>query len=153
MNTSAKTPPGDNMTNFKDFEWITPSRSGNGSKSSAAGARIVIYGIGGNRPQLLIVLYPDTMKLMRWVVGDRLDVGIDNARGLVALRRVPVNGYALGAMSVGKADREKTIGTNVASTVKVPAPAGLNACFSRVSLNPDDCAEVDGILVLSVQSK
>jgi len=139
------------MTHTNNFQWIVPSRSGNRGAGNAKGARIAVYDNGKNTAQLSIALYGDTMKQMRWVVGDRVEVGIDNYSGMLALRRVPKGGYALTALSVGKKDREKSIGTCVACVVKVTAPQDLHECFSKTSLAPNDCAEVDGVLILSAK--
>jgi len=135
------------MTHTNNFQWIAPSRSGNRGAGNVKGARIAVYGNGKNTPQLSIVLYGDTMKQMRWVVGDRVEVGIDNCSGMLALRRVPQGGYALTALSIGKKDREKSLGTCVACVVK-----DLHECFSKTSLAPNDCVDVDGVLILSAKS-
>jgi hypothetical protein len=140
------------MTHTNNFQWIAPSRSGNRGAGNVKGARIAVYGNGKNTPQLSIVLYGDTMKQMRWVVGDRVEVGIDNCSGMLALRRVPQGGYALTALSIGKKDREKSLGTCVACVVKVTAPQDLNECFSKTPLAPNDCVDVDGVLILSAKS-
>ena len=139
------------MKNAHNFQWIVPSRSGNRDARNVKGARIAVYGNGKNAAQLSIALYGDTMKQMQWVVGDRVDVGIDNYSGMLALRRVPQGGYALTPLSIGKKDREKSIGTCVACVVKVTAPQDLHECFSKTSLAPNDCAEVDGVLILSAK--
>ena len=140
------------MTHTNNFQWIAPSRSGNRGAGNVKGARIAVYGNGKNTPQLSIVLYGDTMKQMRWVVGDRVEVGIDNCSGMLALRRVPQGGYALTALSIGKKDREKSLGTCVACVVKVTAPQDMHECFSKTSLAPNDCVDVDGVLILSAKS-
>ena len=140
------------MTNINDFQWIVPSRSGNGGAGNSKGARIAVYRSGNAAAQLSIALYADTMKKMRWVVGDRVDVGIDNYSGMLALRRVPQEGYSLTALSIGKKDREKSIGTCVACVVKVKAPQDLHGCFSKTSLAPNDCVDVDGVLILSAKT-
>ena len=90
------------MTHANNFQWIVPSRSGNRGARNVKGARIAVYGNGKNSAQLSIALYGDTMKQMQWVVGDRVEVGVDNYSGMLALRRVPKGGYALTALSVGK---------------------------------------------------
>ena len=140
------------MKNAHNFQWIVPSRSGNRDARNVKGARIAVYGNGKNAAQLSIALYGDTMKQMQWVVGDRVDVGIDNYSGMLALRRVPQGGYALTPLSIGKKDREKSIGACVACVVKVRAPQDLDECFSKTSLAPNDCADVDGVLILSAKS-
>jgi hypothetical protein len=137
-------------TNVKpSFNWVKPSRGGGGYGGNAEGARIAIYAAGKHRPQLSIALYGDTMKSMRWVIGDRVEVGFGVASKCIAIRRVPSGGFALTALFTPKDRRENAMGKSLSAVVKLTAPNELLRAFhGKTNVPPEGLAEVDGILVL-----
>lgn len=134
------------------FKWIEPTRSWAG-RAAGVGVRITVSTESKGGPRLGVTIYADTMKKMRWVVGDRVLLGFDPEQECIALRRVPSGGYAIGAQFTAKGDRLKAVGTAVNSVVKMGAPPDfVNFFHGKIDVATDDCVEVDGMLLLSISN-
>lgn len=135
------------------FNWIESKSGGRGGRKGE-GARVAIYKSGTYSNQLSVTLYEDTMKSIRWVAGDRVQVGFDLNTKCIALKRVPKNGYALTPTSVTGSKREKLIGKPATCVVKVSAPQDFEQVFNGpAEVSPDELIEIDGMLVLPFKAK
>ena len=135
-----------------NFKWHAPNRGGNPGKGShTSGVYVSINKGGDNKPQLTIRLYSNTMKKMRWVCGDRLQVGIDVENFRIALRRVPSGGYLASASGSTKADRANNIGSSKTSVIKLRAQNDIYALIdSGIEISIDDVDDVDGVLIVNL---
>ena len=137
------------------FTWIEPKRGGNNvGGNKGTGVSFNIYKSGKNKPQLSIRIYKDVMKKMRWVAGDRVQVGFDDTKEAVAIRRVPVGGYSASPTVTGIVERKKLIGTTTNVVVKMTCPDGIIDCaHSPVFITSDQAIDQDGILIFSIKAE
>jgi hypothetical protein len=132
------------------FVWLSAPHGARASQEGKA-ARVALYPATGSKKSssLSITLYTEVMKQLRWVVGDRVEVGFDVESRCFGVRRVPKGGHALSGLSTAKEERNKIVGQSCAAVVRVSVPEDLTKVFSdRYDLGIADITEVDGVLML-----
>ena len=126
------------------------SRTGRGP-SQNSGAKLVNYTMKDGRRQACLTIYEDTMKRMRWAIGDRLlfAPGEYNGQKVVGIKRVPSGGKAISPASSAKGLSEKLAGQSVAGACRWATEvfAGY-ADSARVN---SDLEEIDGALILPLE--
>lgn len=131
-----------------NFQWIVPTYTRRGP-TGKKGIRLSISKAGQGREQLVIAIYEDVMRKMRWVIGDRVEVGLDLDAGCLGLRRVPTGGYALSGKGGDKEKSQKLIGTPSKCVTRFTAPEELIPVFQpSVVIPPENLTEEDGLLVV-----
>ena len=126
------------------------SRTGRGP-SQSSGAKLVNYTMKDGRRQACLTIYEDTMRRMRWAIGDRLlfAPGEYNGKNVVGIKRVPTGGKAISPASSAKGLSEKLAGQSVSGACRWATEvfAGY-ADSARVNA---DLEEVDGALILPLE--
>lgn len=127
------------------------SRTGRGP-SQNSGAKLVNYTMKDGRRQACLTIYEDTMKRMRWAIGDRLlfAPGKYNGKDCLGIRRVPTGGKAISPASSAKGLSEKLAGKSVAGACRWATD--VFAGFKDASSVDGDLIETDdGTLILMLE--
>ena len=126
------------------------SRTGRGP-SQNSGAKLVNYTMKDGRRQACLTIYEDTMKRMRWAIGDRLlfAPGEYNGKKVVGIKRVPSGGKAISPASSAKGLSEKLAGKSVAGACRW-ATETFSGYADSARVNAD-LEEVDGTLILPLE--
>lgn len=107
--------------------WLNP-RKGGPKNAGCISERIVTIGstkaYKGSNPCYL-TLYPKFMAEMRFLCGDRFNVGYSPDGASIMIKRAANGGYLLGARSLGRNEREKAVGKIVTSQIKFTMPAPI----------------------------
>ena len=131
-----------------NWEVAKNTRNGRG-QSQKSGAKLVNYTMKDGRRQACLTIYEDTMRRMRWAIGDRLlfAPGKVNGRDCVGIRRVPFGGKAISPASSAKGLSEKLAGKSAAGACRWATETF--AKFGDVAAVDADLIEAeDGTLVL-----
>ena len=126
------------------------ARPGRGS-SQNSGAKLVNYLMKDGRRQACLTIYEDTMKRMRWAIGDRLlfAPGQYNGKPCVGIKRVPSGGRAISPASSAKGYSEKLAGQSVSGACRWATE--VFAGYRVASHLNADLEEVDGALILPLE--
>lgn len=119
--------------------------------SQNSGAKLVNYRMKDGRTQACLTIYTDTMKRMRWAIGDRLlfAPGQYNGKPCVGIKRVPSGGRAISPASSAKGFSEKLAGQSVSGACRWSTEAF--AGFRDAGRLNADLEEVDGALILPLE--
>ena len=119
--------------------------------SQKSGAKMVNYIMKDGRRQVCLTIYDDTMKRMRWAIGDRLlfAPGRYNGKDVIGIKRVPSGGKAISPASSAKGLSEKLAGKSVAGACRWATEQF--ACFKDAAGVDRDLMEIDGTLILPVE--
>lgn len=135
-----------------NWEIAKAGRSGR-SVAQTSGAKLVNYTMKDGRRQACLTIYEDTMKRMRWAIGDRLIFapGEYNGKPCIGIRRVPSGGKAISPASSAKGLSEKLAGKSVSGACRWATE--VFAKYHDASEVNAALEEVDGVLILPVRLK
>jgi len=134
------------------IDWDVALKSQRGrSPSQKSGVKMVNYMMKDGRRQVCLTIYDDTMKRMRWAIGDRLlfAPGRYNGRDIAGIKRVPSGGKAISPASSAKGLSEKLAGKSVAGACRWATEAFSR--FKDASQVDSDLIEVEGTLILPLE--
>jgi hypothetical protein len=133
-----------------NWEVAKTSRTGRGP-SQRSGVKLVNYMMKDGRRQACLTIYEDSMKRMRWAIGDRLlfAPGKLNGKDCVGIRRVPSGGKAISPASSAKGLSEKLSGKSVAGACRW-ATETFTKFGDAAAVDTDLIETDDGTLVLMV---
>lgn len=135
------------------FDWVVMNRKGKQGRRPDldSGVYMNINSGGRGDNHLVIRIYTPAMKKMRWVCGDKIQVGFDPIGMRVAMRRVPSGGYTASPAGSTKQDRKANLGKSASATVKLRLDDDVKFMFSNPStVHVDKCEDVDGVLIIQV---
>ena len=125
------------------IKWVTPA--GPGRRGGVTHPRDLAFRVanhqsgrkGSQKLAGIIYVYSDTMKALRWQVGDRVLIGTSPDGRDIYIKRVAVGGFALSA--TGNGNKAKKIGSSSCSTVKTTQISFL----SDAGIKPSDYIVTD----------
>jgi hypothetical protein len=128
------------------------ARKGRGH-SQTSGVKLVNYMMKDSRRQACLTIYEDTMKRMRWAIGDRLVFapGVYNGAPCVGIKRVPAGGRAISPASSAKGLSEKLAGKSVSGACRWATE--IFAVYEDAAQVNADLVEIDGALILPMKTK
>lgn len=122
--------------------WIMPARGVNGGKHPAVkdGLSGALHENGSGSKSLAISIRRDVMAAMRWVVGDRVLVGYDEAQKTIVMRR-DARGFKLTQPNQKNGEND---GKCLPTVVKITMRAGIPEIIFPFYVPLSDCV-IDGI--------
>ena len=94
------------------FEFIKPGSTGRMSITLTTGVMISISSEGAQRKGIRVRIGVDAMQKMRWIAGDRVQIGFDRDHRLIKIVRVNKDGYLLTAQTSSARKKGKTHGVS-----------------------------------------
>jgi hypothetical protein len=138
------------MTLIANWEMAMGGRN-NRSPAQRSGVKLVNYMMKDGRRQACLTVYEDTMKRMRWGIGDRVIYvpGEYDGKPCIAMRRVPSGGKKISPASSAKGLSEKLEGKAVAGAIRWATE--VFADYADTAKVDRDLIEVDGALIMLVK--
>lgn len=127
-----------------NVDWITPTR-GSLHKDIDSWARLS-YSKSGSKAsmQLTITIYKDCIKHLRWLSGDRVEIG--DAGEYFVVRRVAEGGYKLCETNIKKGI--KKTGNSSTCTISLTRP-DVRKEIDKHNISKSDVLIQDGMLILT----
>lgn len=133
---------------MEGFNWIEPKRSAgrSGHVKANAWGRISFTNKSKGLPYISVVLYEQSLKALRWLIGDRVLIGYDEKAKMIAVKRVSSGGFAI-TKNGGSA---KT--SHKSARIAVVKPKNIDVRFEQIVFDNDSAQIVDGMLLIGLPS-